>query len=158
MYPSQTNMARNGVAGEAPMRQPSAHAIPSETRPITALENGPTIPTRNSVLASSGSFSIWATPPKANSVMALVVSPRERATRACDISCASSVTKNRNGRQHRERPNDVRAPVRVALLELGAQGHGDQQRDQEPTVVQADFNAEELAEPNGRSHEPLFIL
>ena len=94
MYPSQTNIARKGVAGVAPMRHPIAQAIPSETTPMTALENGPTIPTRNSVLASSGSFSIWATPPNANSVIALVVSPRARATSACDISCASSVTKN----------------------------------------------------------------
>ena len=77
------------------MCHPSAHAIPSETTPITALENGPTIPTRNSVFASSGSFSIWATPPNANSVIALVLNPRARATSACDISCASSVTKNR---------------------------------------------------------------
>ena len=95
MYPSQTNMACSGVSGAAPMRHPSAQATASERQPMTALENGPTMPTRNSVLASSGSFSIWATPPNAKSVIALVVSPRVRATNACDSSCASKVTKKR---------------------------------------------------------------
>ena len=66
----------------------------SETTPMSALENGPTMPTRNSVLASSGSFSIWATPPRANSVIALVVSPRVRATSAWESSCANRATKN----------------------------------------------------------------
>ena len=40
-------------------------------------------------------YTIWATPPNANNVIALVLNPRARATMACDISCASSVTKNK---------------------------------------------------------------
>src|SRR5271165_3154640 len=61
-------------------------------------------------------------------------------------------------RQNGERPDHVRAPLFVARLELRAQGHGDQQRDKEPTVVETDFDTEDPSKPNARSHPaPLFI-
>src|SRR5215472_4800464 len=86
-------MARRGVSGTVPGVQPPAHAAVRQMRPMIALEIGPIIPTQNSVLGSSGSFSMDATPPSANSVIDRVDRPCDRATRACDISCARSVAK-----------------------------------------------------------------
>src|SRR5580698_10600821 len=57
-------------------------------------------------------------------------------------------------RQSGERPDHGRSPLRVAGLELRAQRHGDQQRDDEPTVVETDLDAEQAPEPDGRVHRP----
>ncbi len=158
MYPSQTNMACSGVSGAAPMRHPSAQATARERQPMTALENGPTMPTRNSVLASSGSFSIWATPPSANKRDGLGGQPARPRHQRVRKFMRQQRDEEKQGRQNGERPDHVRSPLRVARLELRTQGHGDQQRDYEPAVVETNLDAEQASEPNGRSHRaPLFI-
>ena len=41
----------------------------------------------------------------------------------------------------------------MARLELRGKGHGDEQRDQEPTVMQTNFDAEYAAKWNAGFHE-----
>src|SRR5579871_1850574 len=51
-------------------------------------------------------------------------------------------------------PDHGRAPAWVDSLELAGQRHGDQQSDQEPTVMQAYFDAKHAPERNAGFHAP----
>jgi hypothetical protein len=85
--------------------QPKVHARVKQMPPMTALVIGPTMPIQNSVLGSTASFSMLATPPRANRVMARTGNPRVFATRACDNSCTSRAAKKSS-------------PVRIARVQI----------------------------------------
>src|SRR5262249_15371197 len=91
---SHTRPAHNG-AGGVPVEgsQPAIQAIARQNSPITALVIGPTIAIQNSDFASTDSFSIFATPPSAKSVIDFTGIPRAFATAACDSSCARMLAK-----------------------------------------------------------------
>src|ERR1700680_4591110 len=55
-------------------------------------------------------------------------------------------------RQQGRGPNHAWTPLRMALLELRRERHGDQQRNQEPTVMQTNFDAEHATKWNAGFH------
>src|SRR5215471_21732766 len=75
--------------------QPAIQATVRKNSPMTALVIGPTIAIQNSDFASTDSFSIFATPPSAKSVIDFTGIPRAFATAACDNSCARMLAKNK---------------------------------------------------------------
>src|SRR5215471_14522984 len=141
MYPSQIRTAGIGSEGSLPGLQPKATAIPRQRTPIKKLARGPTMAIQNSVFASCASDSIWETPPRANNVMARTRRPQDMATSECASSCRRRVAKKRT--------EVIRAaPHTQAMFQPGltdrkmcCERKGNQQRDDEPAVMQADFNA-----------------
>ena len=49
-------------------------------------------------------------------------------------------------RRYRERQNDAIAPLGIAGVKLGGQRENNQERDNEPAVMQADSDAEDMSE------------
>ena len=155
MYPSQTSIAISGEVGPAVIVQPSSHASIRHAKPIAALAMGPTTRTRNRSWHPQRSFSSCATPPSANSVIERTGSPRRLATIACDSSCATMAAKKRKALQS-PCPILCPGPSPDAPPRNAPRARTNQQSDDQPTVVQSDFDAEDSAQFNLCFH--IFLL